>query len=112
MTDFKDVANVHLSKKIQVDAVTTTMQELKIIPKPEPNSTKKGDDDKDYLFDASTWISGSGVQEVLPENYVVRPLRLSDYHRGFLDCLAQLTKVGEITFEQFAGQFKFQRTKN
>lgn len=34
----------------------------------------------------------------------VRPLCISDYSRGFLNLLKELTEVGDITQEQFEGQ--------
>ncbi|KAF6839989.1 glucosamine 6-phosphate n-acetyltransferase [Colletotrichum musicola] len=47
------------------------------------------------------------VASSLPEGYVVRALRLSDYNAGFLDCLRVLTTVGEITESQFAERYKW-----
>ncbi|KAK2139481.1 hypothetical protein NP493_82g03035 [Ridgeia piscesae] len=35
----------------------------------------------------------------------MRPLRLSDYHRGFLQLLGQLTLVGEVSFDEFKERF-------
>lgn len=44
----------------------------------------------------------------LPANYSIRPLEVSDYEKGFtcfisgfLQCLAQLTEVGQITKDGF-----------
>lgn len=37
------------------------------------------------------------------ETLCVRPLYLSDYNRGFLELLKELTQVGNITEEQFQG---------
>lgn len=39
------------------------------------------------------------------DNLIVRPLYLSDYNRGFLQLLEQLTLVGDVSQEQFAKQF-------
>lgn len=37
------------------------------------------------------------ASEGLPEGYVIRSLRRSDYSSGFLDCLRILTVVGDIS---------------
>lgn len=42
---------------------------------------------------------------LLPPGYTLRPLLLSDYHRGFLTVLRTLTKVGDISFEAFTEQY-------
>lgn len=39
-------------------------------------------------------------------NYVIRDLRLEDYHNGFIDCLEALTIVGNITEDMFQRTFK------
>ncbi|KAM7186561.1 Acyl-CoA N-acyltransferase [Rhypophila sp. PSN 637] len=41
------------------------------------------------------------VQSALPEGYVLRALRRTDYATGFLDCLRVLTTVGDISKDQF-----------
>ena len=46
----------------------------------------------------------------LPPNYTLRPLCASDYHRGFLDVLRTLTKVGDIPYESFLSQFETMKT--
>ncbi|GKT48808.1 glucosamine 6-phosphate N-acetyltransferase [Colletotrichum spaethianum] len=46
------------------------------------------------------------VASALPEGYVVRALRQSDY-TGFLDCLRVLTTVGEISEPQFAERYNW-----
>ena len=40
------------------------------------------------------------------QGVLLRPLRLNDYNKGFLQTLAQLTKVGEIDPELFSARFK------
>ncbi|OHF03354.1 acetyltransferase, partial [Colletotrichum orchidophilum] len=45
------------------------------------------------------------VAAALPEGYIVRALRQSDYNTGFLDCLRVLTTVGEISEAQFAERY-------
>ena len=39
------------------------------------------------------------------ENFIVRPLHLEDYNKGFLDVLALLTGVGKVSFDQFEKTF-------
>lgn len=45
------------------------------------------------------------VLAALPTDYTIRPLRRSDYHRGYLDVLRVLTTVGDITEEQWNKRF-------
>ena len=40
----------------------------------------------------------------LDNSLQVRPLRASDYGRGYLTLLKQLTEVGNISYEQFLGK--------
>jgi len=40
----------------------------------------------------------------------VRPLLASDYKRGFLNLLKELTEVGDITKDQFEDQFNLMRS--
>jgi glucosamine-phosphate N-acetyltransferase len=51
------------------------------------------------------------VAAALPEGYVLRALRRSDYSSGFLDCLRVLTTVGEFTEEQFQQQYEAMSTQ-
>ncbi|KAJ2800351.1 Glucosamine-phosphate N-acetyltransferase-like protein [Coemansia helicoidea] len=61
------------------------------------------------LFDGS--ILGGSAQSAVPEGYVLRPLELGDYRKGFVDCLANLSVVGDITEDMFAERFgEMQRT--
>nr|CAG4651400.1 EOG090X0FKI [Simocephalus serrulatus] len=46
------------------------------------------------------------------ETLCVRPLYLSDYNRGFLELLKELTQVGNITEEQFQEQFNFMKNSH
>lgn len=47
----------------------------------------------------------------IPKEYRIRPLESSDYHRGFLQCLSQLTLVGTVTPEQFERQFRYMKAR-
>ncbi|KAN0076281.1 Acyl-CoA N-acyltransferase [Elaphomyces granulatus] len=55
----------------------------------------------------STSLISPDVSAALPEGYVARPLRCSDYHRGFLDVLRVLTTVGDISEEQWTDRYNF-----
>ena len=37
------------------------------------------------------------------DSLIVRPLYMSDYNRGFLDLLKELTEVGNVSEEKFQG---------
>ncbi|KAL1860737.1 hypothetical protein VTK73DRAFT_7196 [Phialemonium thermophilum] len=58
---------------------------------------------EDSLFPASL-IPTSAASE-LPPSFTIRPLRRSDYARGYLDCLRVLTWVGDLTEDEFSERF-------
>lgn len=60
------------------------------------------------LFSAS--LISSEVAASLPEPYTIRPLERGDYARGFLDCLEDLTWVGDYTDEQFYERYDWLAT--
>jgi hypothetical protein len=43
------------------------------------------------------------VSQLKTRHYEMRPLRLDDYEKGFLDCLSSLTVVGPVTKMEFEG---------
>ncbi|KAG0087558.1 Glucosamine-phosphate N-acetyltransferase-like protein [Podila epicladia] len=45
------------------------------------------------------------VQSQLPEGYLMRPLEITDYNKGFYDCLAGLTVVGKVSESSFQETF-------
>ena len=49
---------------------------------------------------------------ILPTDYTIRPLRRSDYHRGYLDVLRVLTTVGDISPEQWDARFDWICSRN
>ncbi|KAG9321737.1 hypothetical protein KVV02_005083 [Mortierella alpina] len=51
-------------------------------------------------------LISSTVQAQLPEGYLMRPLEFADYSKGYYDCLAGLTVVGEISEEAFQETFE------
>ncbi|CAD0109147.1 unnamed protein product [Aureobasidium uvarum] len=58
----------------------------------------------DSLF--SPDLISSEVAAALPEGYTIRPLRKGDYHAGFLDVLAVLTTVGDVSEQDFNQRFE------
>lgn len=49
----------------------------------------------------SWWSARDKVTSSLPSHYTIRPLEAADYDRGYLQCLSQLTLVGDVSREQF-----------
>ncbi|KAF8945437.1 Glucosamine-phosphate N-acetyltransferase-like protein [Haplosporangium gracile] len=49
------------------------------------------------------------VQAQLPEGYRIRPLEITDYSKGFYDCLAGLTVVGKVSEQSFQQTFEQMR---
>uniref|UniRef100_A0A0M3HU49 Glucosamine 6-phosphate N-acetyltransferase n=2 Tax=Ascaris TaxID=6251 RepID=A0A0M3HU49_ASCLU len=41
----------------------------------------------------------------IPDNMIIRPLRIDDYKRGYLQLLSQLTFVGDVSEEQYRQRF-------
>eukprot|EP00158_Paraphelidium_tribonemae_P001398 Partr_v1_DN24354_c0_g1_i3_m31819 putative N-acetyltransferase len=58
-------------------------------------------------FDSS--LLDSKILSGLPVGHVMRPLSLTDYHKGYFDLLAQLTKTGDVSFEEFKSQFEYMK---
>ncbi|KAF9438274.1 Glucosamine-phosphate N-acetyltransferase-like protein [Entomortierella beljakovae] len=56
------------------------------------------------LFSSS--LISPAVQAQLPEGYLMRPLESTDYHKGFYDCLAGLTVVGNVSEASFQQAFE------
>ncbi|THX84483.1 acyl-CoA N-acyltransferase [Aureobasidium pullulans] len=54
----------------------------------------------------SSDLISSEVAAALPEGYTIRPLQKSDYHAGFLDVLAVLTTVGDVSEQDFNERFQ------
>lgn len=52
------------------------------------------------------------VIALLPTDYTIRPLRRSDYNRGYLDVLRVLTTVGEITEEMWNERYQWITSRN
>ncbi|KAJ1365775.1 hypothetical protein KIN20_026207 [Parelaphostrongylus tenuis] len=63
-----------------------------------------GDVSFEHIFDPR--VLTDDITGDVPNGFVLRPLRIQDYDNGFLDLLAQLTTVGEVTRDAFEDQFK------
>ncbi|KAG9071427.1 Glucosamine-phosphate N-acetyltransferase-like protein [Linnemannia hyalina] len=59
------------------------------------------------LFSSS--LISSTIQAQLPEGYSIRPLEITDYSKGFYDCLAGLTVVGKVSEQSFIQTFEQMR---
>ena len=86
-----------------VDRIAADMKNLQM-EAPDPETNTNGAHQSPLLFDASKWISAD-IQKTFPEGYLIRPLNVHDYDRGYLDCLAQLTRVGDISKAEFEGTY-------
>ena len=64
----------------------------------------------DFQF-PDEWIP-SNCKSNLAKGYTLRPLSLSDYEKGFLTLLSQLTVVGDISFTEFKERYEFLKTRN
>lgn len=95
-------------------ATTTTTTTMTEPTKPIMNSTVTPVDidiDTDGPLFPSSLISPD-VISVLPADYTIRPLRRSDYNRGYLDVLRVLTTVGDISEEQWNQRYDWIRSRN
>lgn len=59
-----------------------------------------------------TSLISAEVAAQLPEDYTIRPLRRSDFKRGYLDVLRVLTTVGDITEEAWDKRFDWISSRN
>ena len=50
-------------------------------------------------------LLSSDISASLPEGYRMRPLQLGDYNKSYMECLAQLTTVGSVSFDKFQERF-------
>jgi glucosamine-phosphate N-acetyltransferase len=54
-----------------------------------------------------TSLIPAAIQSALPDGYTLRPLAASDHSAGFLDCLRELTTVGDISEEAFRERYEW-----
>ncbi|RKP17947.1 acyl-CoA N-acyltransferase [Rozella allomycis CSF55] len=60
---------------------------------------------------SKTLISNE-LQSTLPKGFILRPLEPSDYEKGFLEVLGQLTVVGNVDKDTFMDQFYYMKNRN
>ncbi|KAI9933850.1 hypothetical protein ASPWEDRAFT_103382 [Aspergillus wentii DTO 134E9] len=90
-------------------AAVTTTPEVPVTKSVASNSTATPSTE-DALFPLS--LISPEVSAALPENYTIRPMRRSDYQRGYLDVLRVLTTVGEISEEQWDKRYDWISSRN
>lgn len=97
-------------------ATTTTTTTNPLPPKQTMSSTitpinsSTTDTEDGPLFPAS--LISPEIIAILPTDYTIRPLRRSDFNRGYLDVLRVLTTVGEISEEQWNARFDWIASRN
>lgn len=87
---------------------TTTMVPAPKQP-PVVESTVVPTDDPP-LFPSS--LISPEVLAAIPTDYTIRPLRRSDYHRGYLDVLRVLTTVGDISEDRWNERFDWIQSRS
>ncbi|KAL4924778.1 glucosamine 6-phosphate N-acetyltransferase [Aspergillus undulatus] len=60
----------------------------------------------------STTLISPTVTSELPTGYTIRPMRRSDYHRGYLDVLRILTTVGDVSEEAWNKRYDWIASRN
>ena len=78
---------------------------------PVPATTKPISNGTDAPLFSSQLISPE-VLAALPPGYTIRPLRRSDFQRGYLDVLRVLTTVGEVSDEQWNQRYDWISSRN
>ncbi|KAJ5860173.1 uncharacterized protein N7529_007483 [Penicillium soppii] len=91
--------------------MTTSTITPTVSEKPTMNSTDSSTIENDGPLFPSTLISPEVIAE-LPENYTIRPLRRSDYNRGYLDVLRVLTTVGDISEDDWNKRYAWITSRN
>lgn len=105
LTPYKDlISSIHTIHTMTAPTTTTTTT---LPSKPTMTSLESTDGP---LFPAS--LISPEVIASLPTDYTIRPLRRSDFKRGYLDVLRVLTTVGEISEEQWDQRFDWIASRN
>ncbi|KAL4917759.1 acyl-CoA N-acyltransferase [Aspergillus aurantiobrunneus] len=60
----------------------------------------------------STTLISPSVSSALPPGYTIRPVKRSDFHRGYLDVLRVLTTVGDVSEEAWNKRFDWISSRN
>jgi glucosamine-phosphate N-acetyltransferase len=86
-----------MTNSILATTTTTTLSAPSKHPIVEESTAIPTDDPP--LF--SSALISPEVIAAIPTDYTVRPLRRSDYHRGYLEVLRVLTSVGDVSEDQW-----------
>ncbi|KAL2911616.1 Glucosamine-phosphate N-acetyltransferase-like protein [Polyrhizophydium stewartii] len=57
-------------------------------------------------------LISSEILAELPDGYIIRPLDLDDFDRGYLETLAELTTVGAVSKQMFADRFAWMKARS
>uniref|UniRef100_A0A915PFW2 Glucosamine 6-phosphate N-acetyltransferase n=1 Tax=Setaria digitata TaxID=48799 RepID=A0A915PFW2_9BILA len=84
---------------------------LTVAVEASPSDSSERFSDYETVFAESflNFIHSYGRLPALPEGYHLRPLMVTDYHRGYLELLSQLTTVGDVSEEMFIRRFNMMR---
>lgn len=66
-------------------------------------------DEEQHLFPPTTL--NDKVKALAPKGFAIRPLMVGDYAKDYLQTLAELTVVGDISAEQFREQFLWMKQR-
>ncbi|KAL4898808.1 acyl-CoA N-acyltransferase [Aspergillus ambiguus] len=88
-----------------VSSATTPVPVSKAVPMNNHHA------DSDAPLFSSSLISPE-VLAALPQDYSIRPIRRSDFNRGYLDVLRVLTTVGDISEEQWNQRYDWISARN
>jgi glucosamine-phosphate N-acetyltransferase len=106
-----------VSQSVAVATTADPIESQQSSPRVSDNVTTETDETitDTCLFDADLltgldYSSCSFNPTQLDDKLLLRPLRRSDYHRGYLQLLQALTDVGSYSFEQFSRQFDHMRS--
>jgi GNAT superfamily N-acetyltransferase len=76
----------------------------------QTNGVLSASSEEKALFSSS--LISPTVLAALPEGYIIRPLKRSDYTRGFLDVLRVLTMVGDISAEAWNQRYDWMEQRS
>lgn len=97
-------SRIKISKYLHTMSSTLTSQIASLtLTHPDASSS-------DILF--SPDLISKPVIASLPAGFILRPLSKTDFEKGYLDVLAQLTTVGEISKALFEERFEWMKRRN
>ncbi|KAJ2481483.1 Glucosamine-phosphate N-acetyltransferase-like protein [Coemansia sp. RSA 2131] len=54
----------------------------------------------------SNSVLDTSIASLVPANHVLRPLEATDFRKGFMDCLSNLTVTGQVNEQMFVESFE------